>query len=160
LVVNVDEGQLGQISEGQPVRLQVPAYPNTDFNGTVKAIAPRLDSKSRTAAVHIAPDDTQAKLRAGMFARVSILVADREAALVVPRDAIVSGLSEQPAVVTIEGGATARRRLVTLGIQNERLVEIVAGLDEGSLVATSGVSDLRDGDAVAPQGDLAVALAR
>ena len=36
LLVNVEESQLGQVAEGQKVQLEVPAYPNQMFTGTVK----------------------------------------------------------------------------------------------------------------------------
>ncbi|HET6315834.1 MAG TPA: efflux RND transporter periplasmic adaptor subunit [Chloroflexota bacterium] len=161
VVVNVDESQLGQISEGQSVQLQVPAYPNVTFGGTVNAIAPRLDSTSRTAAVHIVPNDEQAKLRAGMFARLSIVTAAKESALMVPRDAVLSTSSGgQSSVVALDGGAIARRAPVKLGIQDDRFVEILEGLDEDDLVATTGLADLHNGDAVAPQTNQAVALGR
>src|SRR5581483_5146463 len=57
LVVNIEESKLGQVAEGQSVQLQVPAFPDRKFAGTVKSISPTIDSKSRTAAVRIEPKD-------------------------------------------------------------------------------------------------------
>jgi HlyD family secretion protein len=161
LVVNVNESQLNQVSEGQSVELQVPAFPSATFSGTVKAISPRLESSNRTAAVHIVPNDEQAKLRAGMFARVSIVTAAKDHALLIPREALVStGDGGQSTVVALDDGATVRRARVKLGIQDEEFVEILSGLDEGSLVATSGLADLHDGDVVVAQTNQAVAFVR
>src|SRR5207253_9164527 len=85
LVVNIEESQLGQVAEGQSVQLQVPAFPNKTFTGTVRSIAPTIDSKSRTAAVRVEPaDGANGQLRAGMFARLTIVTAEKPNALVVP----------------------------------------------------------------------------
>src|SRR5206468_1835940 len=89
LVVNVEESQLGQVAEGQSVQLQVPAFPSQTFTGKVKSIAPTVDSKSRTAAVRVEPKDDSSKLRAGMFARLSIITAAKSNALIVPKEAIL-----------------------------------------------------------------------
>jgi hypothetical protein len=43
------------------------------------------------------------------------------------------------------------RQPVKLGLQNDQLSEILSGLDDGQLVATSNLSDLAEGDIVAPQ---------
>src|SRR5207248_9489842 len=77
LVVNVEESQLGQVAEGQSVQLEVPAFPKQTFSGTVKSISPTVDTKSRTAAVRVEPKDDGSKLRAGMFARLSIVTAEQ-----------------------------------------------------------------------------------
>jgi HlyD family secretion protein len=82
-------------------------------------------------------------------------------ALLIPREAVVSGVDAgQSTVVVLDDAATARRARVKLGIQDEEFVEILSGLDDGTLVATSGVADLRDGDAVVPRTNPAVAFAR
>jgi len=43
------------------------------------------------------------------------------------------------------------RQPVKLGLQNDQQAEILSGLDDGALVATSGLNDLAEGDIVAPQ---------
>jgi RND family efflux transporter MFP subunit len=156
-VVNLEETQLGQVAEGQAVQLDVPAYPGQSFVGQLKSIAPTLDPKSRTAAVRIEPQDTSGKLRAGMFARASIVTAARPNALVVPREALLPGsrvLSIDPASNTVHS------QPVRLGLQNDQFAEVLGGLRDGDLVATSGLTSLNEGDAVAPQTQSILALAR
>ncbi len=149
LVVNVEEAQLGQVAEGQSVQLEVPAFPKQTFTGTVTSIAPTVDSKSRTAAVRVEPKDHGSNLRPGMFARLNIITAARQNTLLVPREAIVSGAEVQPSVLSIDGEGRVARQPVRVGIESERFVEILGGLDEGRLVATSGLNQLADGDLVA-----------
>ncbi len=152
LVVNVEESQLGQIAEGQPVQLEVPAFPKQPFDGTVRSIAPTVDSKSRTAAVRIVPKDDSNRLRSGMFARLNIITAQKQNALLVPKEAILNGgPNTSPLVIAIDDNGLVHRTAVKLGLQSDRAVEIVGGIDEGQVVATSSLNDLNDGDIVAPQ---------
>jgi RND family efflux transporter MFP subunit len=137
------------------VQLSVPAFPDQTFAGTVRTISPTIDSKSRTAAVRIEPQDTGGKLRAGMFARLDIVTAQKQDALVVPKAAVLSpstGSSvTQPMVLMIDATGVIHRQPVQLGLQNDQQAEILSGVDVGQLVATSNLSDLAEGDVVAPQ---------
>jgi len=161
LVVNVEESQLGQVAEGQSVQLEVPAYPGTTFTGTVRAIAPTIDARSRTAAVRVEPKDDASKLRAGMFARLNIITAQKQNTLLVPTAALVSqSQGTDPTVIAIGDGNAVQRTPVRIGLRNDRVVEIVSGLSDGQLVATSGLNDLSDGDIVAPQVETRTAYAR
>ena len=159
LVVNVEESQLGQVNEGQSAQLSVQAFPNQTFTGTVKSVSPTVDAKSRTAAVRIEPKDDANRLKAGMFARLNIITAEKPNALVVPKTAILNGSTgAPPMVIAIDGDNRAHRRPVQLGIQNDQFAEILSGIDDGQVVATSSLNDLNDGDIVAPQVDTRTAL--
>jgi membrane fusion protein (multidrug efflux system) len=161
LVVNVEESQLGQVAEGQAVQLQVPAYPTQTFTGRVRSISPTVDTKSRTAAVRVEPSDDSSKLRAGMYARLSIITAEKPNALIVPREAVIKGTPGTGSlVIAIDSAGQVHRQPVQLGLQNDRLVEISSGLEDGQLVATSNLNDLADGDVVTPQVEIRTALAR
>jgi RND family efflux transporter MFP subunit len=150
LVVNVDESHLGQVAVGQSVQLQVAAFPGQAFDGQVRSISPIVDSKTRTAAVRIEPRGAEGRIRAGMFAELSIVTAQRQNALLLPNTAILSA-DTSPKVVAIDASNSARLVPVKLGIQDGSSTEIVSGLQAGQLVATSGLSDIHEGEALAPQ---------
>jgi len=155
LVVNVEESQLGQVAEGQNVQLSVAAYPGQTFTGTVRSIAPTVESKSRTSLVRIEPNDG-GSLRAGMFAQATIVTAQKSNALLVPNEALVGGST----LIVIDDANTAHRAPVKLGLRGERFAEVLSGVEAGQTVAISNPADLQDGDVVAPRGNTAVALAR
>ncbi|HMQ35247.1 MAG TPA: HlyD family efflux transporter periplasmic adaptor subunit, partial [Chloroflexaceae bacterium] len=73
--VNVSDTDVARIREGMPARVTVDALPGTSFDGTVTYIAPTATNVGnvRTFAVRITLDQQEA-LRAGMSARVAILV--------------------------------------------------------------------------------------
>jgi len=150
VLVNVDESHLGQLARGQSVQLGVAAFPDQTFGGEISSISPTLDTKTRTAAVHIQPADPGAQLRAGMFAQLSITTASRRAALLVPKSALL-GDGAQARVVAIDSDNIARLQPVRLGLRSDDFAEILNGLDQGALIATSGLTTLHDGDVVTPR---------
>ena len=146
---------LVDVANALSVQLQVPAFPNKTFTGTVRSIAPTIDSKSRTAAVRVEPaDGATGQLRAGMFARLNIVTAEKANALVVPKAAVLAGAptgTSQPLVITIDPSGLVHRQPVKIGLQNDQFAEILTGIDDGQMVATSSLNDLADGDIVSPQ---------
>jgi RND family efflux transporter MFP subunit len=158
VAINVDESQLGSVSKGQTVSIQVPAYPGQTFNGTVTTVAPGVDQKTRTTSVRIQPQDDAGKLKPGMLAQVGIITATQSDALLVPRDAVVGtpAPNSTATVVTVDGG-TAQRTIVQLGLVNDSVVQINSGLADGQVVATGNANGLKTGDAVVPQVRTAVA---
>lgn len=162
IAVNVDESQIGHVARGENVQLQVAAYPDQTFAGTVTAIAPAVDQKSRGVSVRIEPKDDGGKLLSGMLAEVRIVTAEKPSALVIPRTAI-AGTPASGAVanvVAIDDGGKVKRTAVQIGVVNADVAEIVSGLTEGQLVATSNVAGLNDGDVVVPQVETRTARAR
>lgn len=76
LVIAVEEAALGSLRIGQPASIQVAAWPDRTFEGTVKTIAPALDPATRTVQVTITPtNDEDGSLIPGMSATVTLLEA-------------------------------------------------------------------------------------
>jgi len=159
--VNVDEAQLGKVQQGQTVQVVVPAYPDQPFAGTITTIAPAVDQKTRTSAAHIQPQDPQGRLKPGMLATVTVTVADRPDALLVPRTAISSNATAgaQTNVVTIDPTGHAVFTPVQIGLTSGSQVEITGGLADGQLVATGNTGGLTNGEIVQPQIQALTALA-
>ena len=150
LLVNatVDDTSLGAIHVTQPVTLQVSAYPNLMFEGTVGAVAPTVDPKTHTASVRIDPVDTQHLLRPGMLAMITFVVMKPDV-LVVPRDA-VQGSVTPGAVTTVVTVEDSRANVTTvhLGQVDEQVAEVASGLSPGELVVTPNQNTLKTGDPV------------
>jgi RND family efflux transporter MFP subunit len=162
VVVNVDEAQLGNVQQGQSVQVQVPAYPDQVFGGAITAIAPAVDQKTRTSAVHIQAVDDRAQLRPGMLATVSIVTATRQDALLVPRAAVGANVAAntQTSLVVIGPNGQVQHLPVQLGLATDSVVQITSGLGEGQVVATGSAGALTDGEIVQPQMQTTTALAQ
>ncbi len=72
------ESEISLLRWGQPVTIRVEAYPGESFEGSISFIEPTVDERTRTVAVRVAVDNTDGRLKPGMFA--SAIVRQRVAA--------------------------------------------------------------------------------
>jgi len=134
------------LAEGGMIRAAPDALPGEIFEGRIYAIAPTIDLNGRSVAVKATMPNPEHRLRPGMFARVSLLVDQRNAALVVPEAAIVQRGDGQYVYRILDGKADLTR--VRLGLRQTGRVEVVEGLREGDTVVTAGQIKLRPGSPV------------
>ena len=87
---NVSEADIGQVVVGQQATFTVDAYPGQVMHGTVREIrsAPIIVQNVVNYNAVIAVENPELKLRPGMTATVSILVAQREHVLKIPKAAL------------------------------------------------------------------------
>jgi HlyD family secretion protein len=92
----VAEADIGAVQQGQAVTFTVDAFPNRNFSGLVTQVrnAPKMASNVVTYETIISVDNRDLKLRPGMTANVSIIVANRENTLRVPNAALRVRLPE------------------------------------------------------------------
>jgi RND family efflux transporter MFP subunit len=147
LVASLVERDFRRVKAGTPGLVEVDAFPGEEFSGTVARVAPVFDPQTRTAQMEIEVPNPTGRLKPGMYARVTLRVAERADALSVPRNAVVDRDGKK--VVYVIDGQTARERQVELGIEGPERVEIRAGLAEGDAIVTVGAAALHDGDRIA-----------
>lgn len=143
----VPEVYLGRIRRDQPVAVRVDAFPGERFPGRVYAVETAVDEKTRTVLLRGRVDNPGAKLRAGMFARVTLELGSNDEARLIPEQAIVPR-GNRNFVFRVVGGKAVLTE-VELGTRRPGQVEIVKGLDPGELVVTDGQIKLQDGVPVA-----------
>ncbi len=86
----VDEADIGQIAEGQPVAFTVDAYPGLELTGVVDQIrlAPQTLSNVVTYTVVISAANPGQRLLPGMTANMDIITGERSGVLTVPNSAL------------------------------------------------------------------------
>ena len=141
---NVDEADIGRIKNSQDVEFTVDAYPDTLFKGSVSQIriAPIIVQNVVTYDVVIRVDNPEQKLKPGMTANVSIIVAGKRDILKVPNTALRFRPPEtgKPAVyknagVWLLANQSPKRIAVTTGIGDDKYTEIISGeIKEGQEV--------------------------
>lgn len=146
LPVGVPEKFVGEVRLGQPVEVRVDAFPGRVFPGVVYRISATVDPVNRTFYPVVAIMNLDRELKAGGFARASILTRIDPAVKTVPPAAVVTfaGVNK---VFVIEGGR-AKAVEVRLGTRDKDWVEVIGELTAGATVATSGHSQLVDGSPV------------
>ncbi len=133
---NIYEYELPWVNIGDKVEMTLAAVPGKICTGYVSYIYPYAESKTRTIKVRIIFDNPDLLLKPEMFADVTILAETQENVVVVPSEAIVrSGKTEQVFVVASPGKFEPRQ--VTIGMESNGKVSILAGLQEGETVVTS-----------------------
>jgi HlyD family secretion protein len=143
LHVDVPESAVAFVRTGRPVTFQVDAFPSRTFQGRISRLSPSVDQQSRTLKLEALVENTDGSLKPGFFARVTIQTDRKDNVVVVPAESLlnVSGIEK---VFVLEDGKAAER-VVRSGTKIDHLVEIVEGLKEGELVATSNFGSLQQG---------------
>lgn len=143
---SVPETRLAQLQAGQEVDVSVGAYPDEVFGGVITAIAPQIDVTGHSIAIRARLPNPDLKLRPGLFAQVSITLAVKSDALMVPEQAIWP-IGQTKTVFVVEDGK-AVQKTVTTGQRQPGWVEITAGLVAGEELVTAGQMKIFDGAAV------------
>ena len=137
--VKIHESVMDKVELGMPAQVTVDALPGRSFTGKVTRIAPLPDQTSawlnpdlKVYSTEIRLDGEQAGLRTGMSCRVEIFVERYPDALFVPIQSVVR--IEGQTTVFVPRGSGAEQRAVEIGLDNNRMVHILAGLDAGERV--------------------------
>lgn len=148
---NVSESDIGGINEGREATFTVDAYPGVPFSGTIRQVrlAPINVQNVVTYNVVVGVDNKDLRLKPGMTANVSIVVAQRDNILKVPNAALrfvppKSELGEPrhaaTKATTREGGEQAMP--VTLGAAPPRPIwKQEENGDLSSVAVQTGISD-------------------
>ncbi len=113
------------------------AFPGETFKGSVDMVEPRLDRDTRTLRVRLSVPNPQGKLKTGMFVTVFLGGRRGEPVVHVPETALLSDDGKHFVFVKL-GEEFWLRRDVTVGTTGNGDVEVLAGLNEGDIVATRG----------------------
>ena len=146
LRVEVPERYGPDVAAGQPVRVQVDAFP--DRTGVVTRVSPTVDTQNRTFQVEIEVPNGEGKfrLKPGGFARADIVTRTDSGVMTVPVESVVTfaGVNK----VFVADGEKAKAIEVKLGQREKDWVEVIGTIHPGSKVVTSGFSQLVDGSSI------------
>jgi len=142
MIAAANEEDLSKMHPGQPVRVQVRAYPDRDFAGRVLKLGEQLDPVTRTLQIRIAVANPHGLLKPEMYATANVQQFGRRSALVVPDQAIqeVDGV---PVVFVQDSENSFHARTVEPGQHTDGGVEIVEGLKRGETVVVKGAFALK-----------------
>ena len=97
ILASIDESDIGQIAEGQPVHFTVQAYPDREFDGLVEQV--RLQSTMQenvvTYSVVVNVENRNGDLLPGMTATIDVVLEREEDVLIVPNTALRFRPSEE-----------------------------------------------------------------
>jgi membrane fusion protein, copper/silver efflux system len=136
LEVALPEALASAIGPGQSAQARFAALPGEVINGKVAAVLPEANRDTRTLRARIELPNPGQRLKAGMFAQVSLGGAQREM-LVVPAEAVIRTGRRALVYVADEAGRY-RPVAVEIGEQMDEWIIIRSGLSAGQQVVASG----------------------
>ena len=137
----IHESRISMVHTGLPAKIKVDAYADEIFYGEVDAVASvpsstssfSRDIKEYEAVIKILDDPEKVnKLRPGLTATIEILVERRDGVLQIPVQSVITIGTKQFTFVV--SGTSVVRKDITIGQTNERMIEVVSGLNEGDQV--------------------------
>ncbi len=144
LIVQLPAERAGQAAPGGDVSFRTPATGSREFHARITRVFPVVDTVTRTVEVHAAIRDADSQqLRAEMFATAAIDCGSRCGdAVVVPAEAVQAfeGDTVVIAVQERDDGLHLQVVRVRVGRINRQYAEILAGIDTGRVVISTGAA--------------------
>ena len=134
--IDLPERDLGKVSSGQAVNIEVEAYPGETFSGHIQSIGAMVDPATRRIPVRCVID-AQSKLKPEMYARITPLSPGREKVIRTPNEALITeGIHNYVFVETSPGHL--KKKLVVLNSQGREYATVKQGLRKGERLVTGG----------------------
>lgn len=137
--IKVHETNLKKIFIGLPVRIRIDALPGRIFLGKISKIAPLPDAQSmfmnpdlKIYNTTVSIEGGDGVLKSGMNCEAEIIIEQYAQAMFVPVQCVVRAAGTP--VVYVRQGDSVERREVEIGMDNNRMVRILSGLQVGDEV--------------------------
>ena len=134
---------------GNAVRIRVPAYPETTFIGKISHISGVMDPEKRTVHFWAEVNNSDRRLKPGMFAEQTVVLEKGTEVLSVPLDAVFEDGSSRFVFVEFENAYSKEE--VVVGAKDDRYIEIREGLFQGEYVVVQGQHQLLRAAANVPE---------
>jgi membrane fusion protein (multidrug efflux system) len=157
------EQYLAQLSNGLEVEVHADALPGRKFKGSLTAVNSMVDAVTRNVTAQATLENADHALRPGMFAKVNVLLPEKQKSLVSPGSA-VSYAPFGDSVFVIEKkkdpksgkeSQVLRQAFVRIGEARGDFIAVKQGVKAGDTVVGTGVFKLRNGMTVTINNDLA-----
>ncbi len=159
----IPQQNLSRLSSGLDVTVHTDAVPGREFHGKLTAINSMIDTATRNVQLQATLENPDHLLRPGMFAKVEVVLPEKQRALVVPGTAVsyapygdsVFIIEKKKDPKTGKETQAIRQQFVRVGEARGDFVSITQGLKAGDQVVGTGVFKLRNGMAVTINNNLA-----
>lgn len=144
----VPASDIPRIKTGQQVSFRVDGFGDRAFIGKVVRINPATEAGSRAMLVYIGVDNPDGLLRAGMFAKGTVVTEQSAVRPLLPVGAVRKE-NGADVVYRVDGGKVVAVP-VKLGLRNqdEGMVEVVDGIDAGATVLALPLDGVKPGSRV------------
>ena len=137
ITADVSEPDIELVRRGQSAQITLDSFPGKVFNARIAYVYPVLNAETRSARIRFSLPNPTGMFKPQMYANVEIAI-DLGLRLAVPEDAVLD-TGERQIVYVDRGDGSFEPREVLCGIRGDGYREVLKGLREGELVATSAV---------------------
>lgn len=130
------------LKEGQSLAVTVPALEGRTFQAIVEYVGREVAPNTNAIPIVARVDNSERRLRPGLFVRVSVPISSKSDVLTAPKRAVLEQDGQLFVFVT-EKPNQFRRVNVTTGEESEERIEISSGLNTGDQVVTQGAFILK-----------------
>lgn len=145
---SIPERYSSQVSVGSPIFFSSESS-SQEVQGKVYAFEPQIDPATRTLKLRAESPNKEGKYLPGMFVKIRFVLEVKEDALMVPAESVIPELSGYK-VFVVGADGKAEQRMIEIGTRTDTHVQIISGLNEGDLVLTTGVMQVRQGMPIQP----------
>ncbi len=141
--LRIPSRDFGKVKIGTKVDIQLTSIPDKTFHGAITRISGEADPLTGNVNMFALVGNINGELRPGLACGAHVWLPEIPEALTVPVSAI-GDHAGTPVVTLIRDGKT-RETVVKLGAETHDSFQVLNGLSEGDIVATSGGYGLPDG---------------
>jgi RND family efflux transporter MFP subunit len=139
----LSEENFASVKVGQRSTVRFLTYGADQYNAVVTKVLPSADSATQRYTIFLDVHLPEGRvLVPGLTGEVSIVIAERDNAVIIPRRALIGEY-----VYVVDGGRISQRK-IEKGYESLNQVEILKGLDAGEQVVVEQQDRFRDGDRV------------
>ena len=136
----LEETDMAELTNGDPLEIQLTAYPDQVYLGTVVRIDPTLVTVSGSTVIQVwgSFDLPPAEaLLEGMSAEVEVIAGEAQDTLLIPLQALQRNQDGSYSVEVLQADGSFVDTIVMIGLQDLANVQILSGLQLGDQVNTS-----------------------
>jgi HlyD family secretion protein len=137
ILASVDEANIGFVQIGQDVDVTADSFPRKKFRGKVDRIAAKGVNLQNVVTFEVRVEvlsDNKAMLKPEMTTNVTIIIADKPEAILVPSGAIAREKGETFVTLASVLGGKGEKVPVQVGISNPEHIEITSGPEVGTKI--------------------------
>jgi HlyD family secretion protein len=133
-----------KIHVGQVATIQIEGNNGKNLSGSITNINPSADIQSRQITLKIRIENADHALRPGLFGTINFSTDSKKVDVAIPKEAVkLAGTQATVAVVNKDNKIEMRN--VTTGVSDDKVIEIVQGVQAGERVVTVSYDPLKDG---------------
>ena len=130
------------VNKGDTINFTTEAT-NDEFIGTIYAVEPRIDPRTRTLLIRAICRNDEEILIPGQFANIDYILDVLPDAMMVPSEAVIPELNNHK-IFTYSDGLVGQEQ-VNIGLRTENEVQLTSGVEPCDTVITTGILQIRQG---------------